>query len=220
MVLAHGELLGAAHVKARRSQETLTLPAGLHIWNSAPNVQVGENGGPEGNDENEQENENENRMGRRCHVPNRERTSVAHCELQSANEGEEVKWGLNRRHTCLAAANEARTITEKMNFMLSRRAGEDKIAEVSCGALERLHIGSKHAPQARRTSSLGSSMTITQPSSFSGMHYAKRVEPIYWLRAPERGQQAEIPHAFSGETKPNLHLSHLGPYSWLYATYK
>jgi len=55
-----GELLGAAHVQSRRSQETLTFPAGLHVWDSAPNVQVGENRGPENSDEHKNENENEN----------------------------------------------------------------------------------------------------------------------------------------------------------------
>jgi len=35
----------------------LTLPAGGYLWNGGPNVQIGENSGPENTGENEDEND-------------------------------------------------------------------------------------------------------------------------------------------------------------------
>ena len=189
-----GGELGAAHAQAWRSQETLTLPAGLHVGNSAPNIQIGENGGPENGDENENENW---RGGDTYQTVKGQALRTVNCKVQTRTRNEGVKGELSpgqERHTCLAAAKEARTTVEKMDFMLRRRAGEDKIAAINCGALGRLHIyinGSKHAPHApqeRCTSFLGSSITIHSTFTECITNYAKWVEPIYWPRTPDRNE--------------------------------
>lgn len=81
--------------KAWRSQETLTLPAGLHVWNSAPNVQIGKNSGPEQIAMRMRyATRREGGGGEGRHIPNRERTSVVHCELQKCKGGRGGQMGV------------------------------------------------------------------------------------------------------------------------------
>ena len=113
-----------------------TLPAGPHVWNGAPNVQVGENGGPEKSNENENENW---RGGETYQIVKGQALRTVNCRMQTRTR---VKWKLSpgqERCTYLAAESEARKTVEKVDFMLSRRAGEGKISAVDCGALGHLY---------------------------------------------------------------------------------
>lgn len=79
--------------KAWRSQETLTLPASLHIWNSAPNVQVGKNGRPEQRAmrmRNDTWREGEGERGDTYQIVKGQALRTVNCK--SAKEDEEVKW--------------------------------------------------------------------------------------------------------------------------------